>query len=95
MKTPDLTPAQVIAFLGALAGALIVLFKLNLTAEQQAALVTVIATVVPFGWLLADAIIRHGRSNAVAAQHIEAAAQLASLPPDGDDSIVPATPPAK
>lgn len=86
MKTPDLTPAQVIAFLGALAGALIVLFKLNLTAEQQAALTTIIATVVPFGWIVADSIIRHGRAGAAAAQHNLAAAQIAAAPLDEGDA---------
>lgn len=85
MKTPDFSPAAIVAALSALAGALVVLFKLNLTSEQQAALVTVIATVVPFGWLLADAIIRHGRSTNAAAQANLADAQIAALPADGVD----------
>jgi hypothetical protein len=94
MSTPDLTPAAVVSALSALAGALVVLFKLNLTQEQQAALVTVIATVVPAAWLVADAVIRHGRSGAVAAQHNLAAAQVANPPVEGDDSKVPAAPAA-
>lgn len=94
MKTPDFSPAAIVAALSALAGALVVLFKLNLTSEQQAALVTVIATVVPFGWLIADAVIRHGRSSAVAAQHALATAQLVNRPTEGDDSKVVAAPAA-
>jgi TolB-like protein len=86
MSTPSITAAQVVAALSALAGALVVLFKLNLTQEQQAALITIIATAVPIGWVIADSIIRHGRSNAVAAQHIEAAAQIAAVPADQGDA---------
>jgi hypothetical protein len=35
-------------------------------------------------------VIRHGRSGAVAAKHNLAAAQVAHLPVEGDDSTVPA-----
>lgn len=76
MKTPDLTPAQLISGLGAVLSALVVLFKLNLTGEQQAALLTVIGTIVPVAWQLSDAIVRHGRAGVVAAQHQQAAAEI-------------------
>lgn len=78
MKTPDLTPAQIVSGLAALATALVVLFKLNITAEQQAAFATALAVVVPLGWTIADAIIRHGRAGVVAAQHQQAAAEVAA-----------------
>lgn len=67
MSTPSITPAQIIAALTALVSALLVLFKLHLTDEQREAFITVLGVVVPFGWMLADAIIRHGRSRALAA----------------------------
>lgn len=86
MKTPDLTPAQLVSGLVALAGALIVLFKLNLTQEQQAALGTIIATVVPTAWIVADAIIRHGRNANAAAQAHLAAVQIAATPADVGDA---------
>jgi hypothetical protein len=70
MKTPDITPAQVAAALGA------VLFKLNVSDEQMAVIVGAIATVVPAAWAIADAIIRHGRAGVAAAQHVQAAAEV-------------------
>jgi hypothetical protein len=76
MATPDLTPAQLVSALVALLGAAVVLFKLNLTQEQQAAFATAIGTIVPTAWLVADAIIRHGRSSAQAAAHHLAAVQV-------------------
>lgn len=86
MSTPSITAAQLVAALSALAGALVVLFKLRLTQEQQAALITIIATAVPIGWVIADSIIRHGRSGAAAAQHNLAAAQITAVPVDLGDA---------
>lgn len=91
MKTPDVSAAQIVAALSALATALVVLFKLPLTDVQQGALATIIGTVVPTAWIIADSIIRHGRSNATAAAHNLAAAQIQNLPPDGVDRA-PAAP---
>lgn len=84
MKTPDITPAQIVSGCGAVLAALVVLFKLNLTGEQQAALLTVIGTVVPVAWQISDAILRHGRAGVAAAQHLQAAAEItaASSQPD-------------
>lgn len=65
MNTPDITPAQIIAGLTALLGAVVVLFKLQLSDEQRAAFITIIGTVVPLAWTIGDAIIRHGRSRAL------------------------------
>lgn len=67
LQTPDITKAQVVSAATALLGAIIILFKLDLTDAQRAALVTIIGVVVPAAWQIADAIIRHGRSKAVAA----------------------------
>jgi hypothetical protein len=84
MATPDLTPAQLVSALVALLGAAVVLFKLDLTQEQQAAFATAIGTIVPTAWLIADSIIRHGRASVVAAQHNLAAAQVRV--PDAKDT---------
>lgn len=61
MKTPDITPAQVIAIVGATLGVLTA-FGLDLTEEQQQALMNltqILATVL----VGADAVIRYGRSR--------------------------------
>lgn len=62
-KTPDITPAQVVAVLGSIVGQLVA-FGL-LTTERSQMIVGLASIVVPFGWLVADAIIRHGRSRAM------------------------------
>lgn len=71
MKTPDVTPVQkLMTALGALVAAAIsvaVAFGVELTAGQITALggaYTAFASVV----VIADAVIRHGRSNVAAAQ---------------------------
>lgn len=94
MKAPDLTPAQIVSALAALATALVVLFKLNITGEQQAAFVTAIGVVVPIGWQIADSVIRHGRSNVAAAQHNQAAAEVAAAAATAhlDQGDLPAAP---
>lgn len=92
MKTPDLTPAQIVSGIAALATALVVLFKLNISAEQQAAFATAIGVVVPLAWTIADSIIRHGRSQAAAAKANLAAAQtqaFGSSPDRGDAASAP------
>lgn len=76
MKTPDLTPAQLVTGLATLVSAVLVLFKLHLTDESRAALLTALGVIVPVAWQIADSIIRHGRSNVVAAQHYQAAAEI-------------------
>jgi hypothetical protein len=63
VQTPDFTPAQIVAGFTAILGALVVLFKLDLSDAQQAAFTTIIATLVPVGFFVADAIIRHGRAR--------------------------------
>jgi hypothetical protein len=62
-NTPDITPAQIVAVIGsivteALGAALI--------SGRVAHLVVGLAGIlVPFAWIVADAIIRHGRSRAL------------------------------
>lgn len=44
-------------------------------------------------WILADGLgIRPGRAKVIAAQHLEAAAQIQNFPADGNDANVPAGP---
>jgi type III secretory pathway component EscS len=86
MSTPSITAAQVVAFAVALLGAATIVFKLNLSDAEQAKLVAVITAVVISAWPIADSIIRHGRSNAVAAQHNLAAAHIAATPIDQGDA---------
>lgn len=93
MKTPDISPAQIVSSVAALAAALVVLFKLNISAEQQAAFVTAIGVVVPVGWQVADAVIRHGRANVAAAQHYQAAAEISTAASQAHLDV-PQTPPA-
>lgn len=89
---PDITPAQVVAALVALAAACVVLFKLDVSDAQMAAVVGALGIVVPVAWALADAIIRNGRTKVVAAQiTADAAVVAASQVPAGAAPVV-ATP---
>jgi hypothetical protein len=67
MATPDITPAQIISALVALLGAVVVLFKLDLSDAQRAAATTIIGTLVPLVWVLGDALIRRARAQHAAA----------------------------
>lgn len=69
MKTPDITRAQTIAIVQAIL-AVLVAFGVNLSEQQQTALLglsAAVAVVLP----LADAIIRNGRAKIVAASAAE------------------------
>lgn len=83
---PDLTAAQVVSALTAILTACVVLFKLNLSAEQQGAAIAIIGTVVPSVWIYADAHLRGKRNEVLAAQHLHAAAQVRAIPLDGVDN---------
>lgn len=62
-KTPDLTPAQLVA---SLAAVLVQFVNFGLLSGRVEHLVVGVAgIVVPFAWILADALIRHGRSRAL------------------------------
>lgn len=65
LKTPDVTPAQILAVVQAVLG-LVVSFGFDLSTAQQAAVISFCTAALVF-LPLADSIIRHGRSNAVAA----------------------------
>lgn len=65
-KTPDITPAQILAFLQPLA-ALVVLFPiLNVTDTQLQIILPAISGALSAILLLVDAIIRRGRAHAIA-----------------------------
>jgi hypothetical protein len=65
LKTPDVTPAQILALVQAFLG-LVVSFGFDLSTAQQAAVIAFCTAALVF-LPVADAIVRHGRSNAVAA----------------------------
>lgn len=65
LKTPDLTPAQIVAQLPVIVGALVAFGFVDDDTAQ--ALVAGLGGVITSVWILADAIIRNGRSHAVAA----------------------------
>lgn len=102
MKTPDVTPNQYATWFAGIVAAAVVLFKLNVSGVDQAVIVVGLVSALGVGQSIADAIIRHGRSSAVAAQHALAAAQIQAVAanPDANDSARPGvaggspTPPA-
>lgn len=85
MSTPNITQAQVLALVAALLTAGVVLFKLHISDVDQAKYLAAITGVIVTVWPIADAIIRHGRSQTVAAAHNLAAAQIANTPADLGD----------
>jgi len=74
MKTPDITAAQIAAWAAAVLGALVVLFGLDVSATEQAALIGGGSSFIGAAHVIADAIIRHGRATGVAAATVAAAA---------------------
>lgn len=62
-NTPDLTPAQLVAVLVGVCAQL-VNFGL-LSGKTEHLIVGLAGIVVPFAWIVADAIIRNGRSRAL------------------------------
>jgi hypothetical protein len=63
MKTPDITPAQVISVLTAIVAQFVARGILDNATAQT--IVQIAGIVLPAVWMLADAIIRHGRSRAM------------------------------
>lgn len=63
MKSPDITPAQIIAVVTSLVGLFVSQGLIDNNLSQL--IVGMASILVPFGWLVADAIIRHGRSRAL------------------------------
>jgi hypothetical protein len=63
LATPDITPAQILAAVAAVCGLLVANGVIDNRTEK---LITGIAAIVlPLAWVIADAIIRHGRSRAL------------------------------
>jgi MFS superfamily sulfate permease-like transporter len=88
---PDITATQLAAPLASLVAVLAVV---NQEPDRlQIPLIAVIG-VIAVVWILADAILRHGRNGAAAAESNLAAVTVANLPAEGDDSLVVAVPPA-
>lgn len=63
LKTPDITPAQLVAVVGAIIATAVAL-GLPLSDEAQTSIMTLVTVVAPI-ILVADAGIRHGRSRAL------------------------------
>ncbi len=61
MKTPDITPAQLVAVIGSVISVLVA-FGFNLTKEQERAILDLAQHLAPF-ILASDALIRFGRSR--------------------------------
>jgi multisubunit Na+/H+ antiporter MnhB subunit len=60
-KTPDITPAQIVAVVGAVI-AVLVAFGVDLSKEQVDAVIQAVAVIA--GVLIAgDAVVRHGRAT--------------------------------
>jgi hypothetical protein len=66
MKTPDITPAQVLAVIAFILAQCVAFGWIDGTAQQ--AILSAVGTALPVAWALADAMIRRGRSNVAAAQ---------------------------
>lgn len=68
MKTPDITLAQIVGLVAAVA-AMAAAFGLDLTQQQQDAITNLVTVAVPL-LFAADAFIRHGRAKVAAAQAV-------------------------
>lgn len=66
MKTPDITPAQILAVIAFLVAQAVAFGWIDGTAQQS--ILSAAGTVLPVAWALADAMIRKGRSNVAATQ---------------------------
>lgn len=62
-NTPDITPAQIVAVIGTVIGLLV--DAQLVSGKTQHLIVGLASALVPFGIVIADAIIRHGRSRAM------------------------------
>lgn len=63
-KTPDITPAQLLAALTAIVAQLVNAQLID--GRTQHLIVGLAGIIVPTAWIVADAVIRHGRSRALA-----------------------------
>lgn len=78
LKTPDITSAQLVAIVGAVVAQLVDATIINGHTAQL--VVGLAGIVVPSVFVLADALIRHGRSR-LAAATVAASSSAAATPP--------------
>lgn len=71
MQTPNITQAQVLASLTTVVGLLVT--QGAVTNGTGKLIGGIAAVVIPFVWIIADAIIRHGRAKIAAASHLASA----------------------
>lgn len=63
MKTPDVTPAQILAMVTFVAGQLVAFGLLDARREQL--VISIASTAIAAAWKIADAVIRNGRAHAL------------------------------
>jgi hypothetical protein len=63
VSTPDFTPPAIAAFVMLFVTNLIVLFGIDITDARKAAVEGLVNGIVILGFLLHDAIVRHGRAQ--------------------------------
>lgn len=67
MKTPDFTPQALGAFLVLIFSNILILVGLDIGANREAALDTLLNAAAIVGFLVHDAVVRHGRAKVAAA----------------------------
>lgn len=75
MKSPNITQAQIAAVAAALVA---VLGVISQAPERLQQTLIIVLGAVAVAWILADALIRPGRAKVAAAQHNQAAAEVAA-----------------
>jgi hypothetical protein len=63
MKTPDITPQAIGAFAILIVTNVLILAGLDIGAKREAALVALVNGLAVLGFLIHDAIVRHGRAT--------------------------------
>lgn len=75
MKSPNITQAQIAAVIGALGAVLAIVYQAP--ERLQLPLLGVLGAIA-VAWIVSDALVRHGRAGVAAAQHTQAAAEVAA-----------------
>jgi hypothetical protein len=70
LQTPDFTPPAIAAFVMLVITNLIVLLGVDINDTKKAAIAGLVNAVVIIGFLVHDAIVRHGRANVAAAREL-------------------------
>jgi hypothetical protein len=69
MKTPNITPVQIVSTILAVVGLLV---TQGLVTDSTGKVIGGLASIlIPLGWQIADAIIRHGRAKALASVEVK------------------------